>query len=111
VVSRQAATILAVGVILLAGVAFAQDASRTAQPPTVEVRVEPERLELSAGTTEGAPPGERTLTFRVRTQACDQSRCLPPRTTKLALRITVVGDASAADKPRHAVVFDNVDGR
>jgi uncharacterized protein YyaL (SSP411 family) len=57
-----------------------------------------------------AEPGERTLTLRVRTQACDKSRCLPPKTTEVALRITVAPDAPAEDEPRHASVFGRFAG-
>jgi hypothetical protein len=55
---------------------------------------------------EHTEPGEHTLAFRIRTQACGNSRCLPPRTTEINLRIIVVPDAPFGAEARHASVFE-----
>ena len=53
-----------------------------------------------------AAPGRRTLSFRIKTQACEADRCLPPETTEMTLDLTVTGKDENGDGPRHPRVFD-----
>jgi len=50
-----------------------------------------------------APDEPVTLTLKIKTQACDDSRCLPPRTTTLGLSLKV--DSQASDEIRHPKIF------
>lgn len=43
-----------------------------------------------------AAPGERTLTFRVTYQACDDSICMPPETVDLSVTVTIGADTPAS---------------
>ncbi len=54
-----------------------------------------------------APIGEAKLTMQVKTQACDQSRCLPPRTDEIEITLNVTS-ASTLGAPRHPAVFKDV---
>ncbi len=50
-----------------------------------------------------APPGATTLTLEVKTQPCDDSRCLQPQTT--TLRIPLQIDPEARSEARHPAIF------
>lgn len=53
-----------------------------------------------------AAEGETTLTVQVKTQACDQDRCLSPRTDEIEMTINVaVG--SPDDSVRHPTIFES----
>ncbi len=58
--------------------------------------------------TDDAQAGERNVTFRIRTQACDRSRCLPPQTAEVTLPVAVNATGDAA---RHGPVFDQLTER
>jgi peroxiredoxin len=53
-----------------------------------------------------APTDATMLTLNVKTQACDDSRCLPPQTT--TLRIALQIDPDAPKEARHPAVFEPV---
>ncbi len=55
--------------------------------------------------SDDAEPGPRNVTFRVRTQACDKSRCLPPRATEITLDVGVAPDAPIGNGQRNPEVF------
>jgi len=50
-----------------------------------------------------AEVGSATLTLSVKTQACDDSRCLPPQTTTLQVPLEI--DPEASDETRHPALF------
>ena len=54
-----------------------------------------------------ATVGEAKLTMQVKTQACDQNRCLPPRTDEIEITLNITS-ASTLGAPRHPAVFKNV---
>lgn len=60
-------------------------------------------LRLPVTISEDASPGPLTLEFKLRTQACDEKKCLQPRTAKLKLPIEIV--AESQEEPRHPEVF------
>jgi hypothetical protein len=54
-----------------------------------------------------AAAGKLNLELRVRTQACDKDRCLPPRTAKLNVPIEIV--KAASEEPlRHRKIFSSL---
>ncbi|MCH8006725.1 MAG: hypothetical protein IH888_10930, partial [Planctomycetes bacterium] len=55
-----------------------------------------------------AGAGATTLEFDVRTQACDDSRCLLPRTNTLRLPVVIDPDAPAGDL-QHRKIFESLD--
>ncbi|KKM66279.1 hypothetical protein LCGC14_1482740, partial [marine sediment metagenome] len=57
--------------------------------------------------SKNATVGQAKLTVQVKTQACDQSRCLPPRIDEIALTLNVTA-ASTRGAPRHPTVFKDV---
>ena len=54
-----------------------------------------------------ATVGKAKLTVQVKTQACDQSSCLPPRTDEIEITLNITS-ASTVDTPRHPAVFKDV---
>jgi uncharacterized protein len=60
-------------------------------------------LRLPVIITQDAAAGPTTLEFQLRTQACDEKKCLQPRTAKLKLPIEIV--AESKEEPRHPEVF------
>ncbi len=54
-----------------------------------------------------ATVGQAKLTLQVKTQACDQSRCLPPRTDEIEIMLNVTSETTLG-APRHPAVFKNV---
>jgi hypothetical protein len=54
---------------------------------------------------ETAEPGSVSLELFVKTQACDDSRCLPPEARTLRLPLEIDPDAKAGDA-RHPEVFE-----
>jgi uncharacterized protein YyaL (SSP411 family) len=57
---------------------------------------------------EDAVPGKIEVEFLLRTQACDQRRCLPPRTIKVKLPITV--RSTSDDDTQHSSLLDESGG-
>ena len=54
-----------------------------------------------------ATVGQAKLILQVKTQACDQSRCLPPRTDEIEITLNVTSETTLG-APRHPAVFKNV---
>lgn len=61
------------------------------------------RFRVPVTVSADAPAGSTTLTLSVETQACDDSRCLPPQTTTLHVPLQI--DPEASDETRHPTVF------
>ncbi len=51
-----------------------------------------------------ATEGRATLKVQIKTQACDQNRCLAPRTDEIELTMTVAADGSQEGE-RHATIL------
>jgi len=64
------------------------------------------RFELSVQVSPQAKPGAHSLEIMVRTQACEQTRCLPPKDTLVRIPVQIVGDAS--NQKRHPAFFNNL---
>ena len=56
--------------------------------------------------TDDATVGSVTLTIRIQTQACDETRCLPPRTDEIEYTLQITPESSPSAS-RHSVVFAN----
>lgn len=61
------------------------------------------RFHVPVTVNADASAGSTTLTLSVKTQACDDSRCLPPQTTTLHVPLQI--DPDASDETRHPAVF------
>ncbi|MCZ6673330.1 MAG: DUF255 domain-containing protein [Verrucomicrobia bacterium] len=57
--------------------------------------------------SEDATDGETTLTVEVKSQACDEKRCLMPRTDTIEISLNVSAGGSRSS-PRHPAIFNNV---
>jgi uncharacterized protein YyaL (SSP411 family) len=58
---------------------------------------------IKAKVAADAPAGEATIELKIKTQACDEKQCLPPKTVSLKLPLEVT--ATAAEPVRHAGIF------
>ena len=57
-------------------------------------------LEVRQDATEG----RTTLKVQIKTQACDQNRCLAPRTDEIEMAMTIAADGSQEEE-RHSTIF------
>lgn len=58
----------------------------------VETYSESATFRLPVEISKDAPAGSATLTVNARFQACDDKQCLPPRTVKVELPVTIRGN-------------------
>ena len=65
------------------------------------------RFRVPVTVSADADTGSAALTLTVKTQACDDSRCLPPQTT--TLRVPLQIDPEASRETRHPAVFGAAD--
>ncbi|MBI1194847.1 MAG: DUF255 domain-containing protein [Gammaproteobacteria bacterium] len=62
------------------------------------------RFMLPVKISPQAKPGPNSLEIMVRTQACEQTRCLPPEDTLIRIPVQIVADAS--NQKRHQLIFN-----
>ena len=53
---------------------------------------------------QAATEGRATLKVQIKTQACDQNRCLAPRTDEIEMTMTIAADGSQEGE-RHSTIF------